>query len=296
MEDMFNKYRVNMFNTYNLARKYFIKNYQSLINVEKYISDVIVKILKDHLQDIKEDFNETSYLYPFWANFKPLDRGRDPKHDQIPWIEVGEQTVGDKIKRVADDYFENVTDTGLPTGADHRFVVSSYEIKKLLSITDSVMIFLDTKTVGPRDDKSEVVASPYQVSGNGSWTDVKKNINNDIVKATGKKKIHDFYPAVSPILITSKSKILPIVHVFIKPVYSMNNLDSIGSGQPINLFKLITTPNGLLLTVKPNYLKKYPHLLYPGKDDMKKSLIKRRARINAEILKDISPWRYRIIK
>ena len=295
MQDMFNKFRHQMFTKYNDARSFFIKNPNCLINSEKYISDTITKILNDHMKDITKDFNETSYLYPFWANYQPLAWGRDPKHDQIPWIEVGEQTVGDKIKRVADDYFEKITDTGVPIGADHRFVVKSKKLLSLLQITDSVMIFLDTKTVGPRDDKDEVVASPYQVSGDGIWTEENKNVQNHLVLATGKKKTHDFYPAVSPLLVTSDNQVLPIIHIFIKPVYTMNNLNSKGTGQPIKEFKLITIPNGLLLTVNPNYLKQYPHLLYPGKDTKNKNLIKRRARINTDILKKIASWRFKII-
>jgi hypothetical protein len=45
------------------------------------------------------------------------------------------------------------------------------------------------------------------------------------------------------------------------------------------------------MCVNPNYLKKYPGLLYPGKDDKGKDPRKLRARIDFDILRKINSWR-----
>jgi len=47
-----------------------------------------------------------------------------------------------------------------------------------------------------------------------------------------------------------------------------------------------------LLTENPNYLKRYPGLLFPGKDDKDKDPRKVRARISFELLRKIASWRY----
>jgi hypothetical protein len=44
--------------------------------------------------------------------------------DQYPWLEVGEHTIGAKLPRLLVNSFD-VRDTGIPTGADQRFVISS---------------------------------------------------------------------------------------------------------------------------------------------------------------------------
>jgi hypothetical protein len=51
-------------------------------------------------------------------------------------------------------------------------------------------------------------------------------------------------------------------------------------------------PNGILLIIDPGYLRKYPELLFPGKDDKSKDPRKMRARISFRILRQIAPWRH----
>lgn len=62
-------------------------------------------------------------------------------------------------------------------------------------------------------------------------------------------------------------------------------------GQPLESIMNICVPNGLLLTIAPNYLNNYPGLFYPGKDDKKKDPKKVRVRVSFEILREIAPWR-----
>ena len=294
-EDMFKTFRNDMFDKYSQARKDY-NHPEKLIELEKFMTNKVKFLIESHLDEIVHDFNEASYLSPFWAEYPPLDRGRGPRGDQTPWIEVGEQAVGEKIKRYAAEAFEQVDDIAIPDGPDHRIGVKDPGIKRILQNTDSAMLFLDSKTVGPRDDKDEVVASPNQVSGNGRWNSVLENVTNDLITAKGKRASQNFQPALAPIIVDSAGTVRPVVLIFIKPVYSMNNQNG-GSGQPLEKLKLITVPNGLLLTQSPNYVQRFKddHLFYPGKDDKSTNILKRRARINAIVLEKIADWRYQII-
>lgn len=296
-EDMYNRYRQMMFDKYNAARADYIANPDRLIKLEQFMTEQVKKIIKSHLNEIIHDFNEASYLNPFWASYPPVDRGRASIGDQIPWIEVGEQAVGEKVKRFAPEVFEHVDDIAVPDGPDHRIGITDSSIGKILKNTNSAMLFLDTKTVGPRDDKPEVVASTNQVCGNGHWDSVVENVTNDVILSRGSRATHEFQPALSPLIVDSDGHVRPVVIIFIKPVYSMNNLEK-GTGQPLKEIKLVTIPNGLLLSYGPCYLEKYGmrHLFYPGKDDKTTPPLKRRSRINANILQEIDSWRYQIIK
>ena len=79
----------------------------------------------------------------------------------------------------------------------------------------------------------------------------------------------------------------------IKPVYSMVHREGVEEnlGQPLSKIKVASIPNGILLTSDPNYLSKYPHLFFPGKDDSKKDLRKLRASFSFDILEEIDSWR-----
>lgn len=119
---MFNEKRELMFNQYNRARNYFIQNPNQLIEVEHHIVNLVNHTIAYNLEEIKKDYNEASYLYPFWAEYQPVKRGRDPRGDQVPWIEVGEHAVGEKINRFISSQYR-IAEVGLPSGADDRFVL-----------------------------------------------------------------------------------------------------------------------------------------------------------------------------
>ncbi|UFU00169.1 BglI family type II restriction endonuclease [Radiobacillus kanasensis] len=67
--------------------------------------------------------------------------------------------------------------------------------------------------------------------------------------------------------ILSNGTIAPVVHIYLKPIYSMLSLTSDKVGQPLERIRVITVPNGLLLIMNPNYLKLHPDLSFPGKDN-----------------------------
>lgn len=287
---MFNQYKELQFSLYNKAVEFYKENPERLIEIERFVMNEILHFIDLHLPEITRDYNEASYLHSFWKNYPPLDRGRAPVGDQYPWIEVGEQVFGNKLARYFAANF-GVKDAGLPSGSDDRCIISSERIKQILGFTDSVWVFIDIKSAGPRDDFNHAVMSPYQISGSGVWNNIDDGVKNAPIKARGKFVTHKFMCSLSPIYVLSDGTIAPLVTFAIKPVYSMTHEDGVNVGQPLSKIKVASIPNGLLLTKQPNYLKKYPHLFYPGKDDKSKDIRKIRARVSFEVLNEIDSWR-----
>lgn len=294
---MINDHKIKQHEKYTAARKLFIINHQVMIDIEKYMAECLFDILKNNLDEIKSDYNEASFLYPFWKNYPPDDRGNQPVADQYPWIEVGEHAVGSKLPRLLNNKFY-VSDAGLPTGADQRFILTSDELSKITDgLTDSIWLFVDIKSVGPRDDQDHTVMSHNQVSGSGEWDKPEEGVKNKILKAIGKRASHDFHVSMPPLFVNSAGKILPVVIMAIKPVYTMlpATQGDRNDGQPLIRMDLVTIPNGLLLTENPNYLELFPGLLFPGKDDKSKDPRKLRARISFPILGKIADWRVQVL-
>ena len=283
---MFYKYKDIQFEEYKKAAEFFTKNPQHLIDIEFFVMEEIKHFINLHLPEIKRDYDEASYLYSFWKNYPPLDRGRAPKGDQYPWIEVGEQVFGNKLSRYFASNF-SVKDAGLPSGADDRCIIASERIRQILSITDSVWVFVDIKSAGPRDNFNHAVMSPYQISGSGEWNTVDSGVSNKPIPAIGKRTSHDFMCSLSPIYILSDKTVAPLSACVIKPVYSM--LEE--GGQPLKQIKIASIPNGILLTKNPNYITSHKGLFFPGKDDKEKDIRKIRARIDFSVLKTIDEWR-----
>jgi Restriction endonuclease BglI len=296
---MFHLHTERQFNSYNMARNALIKNPNILIDLEKYLTDHLKNGLVSNLSEIKSDYNEASFLYPFWRNCPPDDRGRQPVMDQYPWIEVGEHSIGCKIPRILDRHF-SLRDAGLPTGADQRFLLKHEEIEVITQgLTNTAWLFIDIKSVGPRDDQDHTVMSHNQVSGDGIWEHQNTGIINTVFQATGSRSQHEFHSSMPPIFVLSDGTIAPVVIMALKPVYAMLPETRAGSrndGQPIIRLDLACIPNGLLLTKNPGYLRDYPGLLFPGKDDKKTNPKKLRARIDFELLRIIDSWRYQSIK
>jgi len=289
---MFNKFRQEQFAKYNEARQFFLSHPEVLENLEKYFSEKLYSLIEENIQDIVEDYNEASMLYPFWQNYPADERGRMPRGDQYPWIEVGEHAVGDKLTRLLGKDFK-IKDTGLPTGPDKRFILKSEEIDRITNgYTDSVWLFVDIKSVGPRDDFDHAVMSHNQISGDGSWSEISTGVKNSVMLATGKHRQHEFHCSIPPLYILSNGTCAPVINIALKPVYKMLALEEdSGEGQPLKKITLATIPNGLLLLETMKYLKKYPSLFYPGKDDKGKNPLKVRCRVDFKILRKIAQWR-----
>jgi len=176
-------------------------------------------------------------------------------------------------------------------------VVKSSKILDLTGgLTDSAWIFVDIKSVGPRDDHAHAVMSHNQISGNGYWFELEDGLKNTIMTAKGKYSEHAFHSSVPPIYVLSDETVLPVINFCLKPVYGMLSLGGDeDNGQPLNRLELVSIPNGLLLEEAPGYLKQYPSLIYPGKDDKQKNPLKIRARVDFKILKKIDNWRVKEI-
>lgn len=291
---MINLYRQQQFQLYNSARNYFIASPNTLIELERFLTNHIVSLVKSNLAEIKNDYNEASYLYPFWENYPPGDRGRQPIMDQYPWLEVGEHAIGAKLPRLLVNSFD-VRDTGIPTGADQRFVISSKNILEATQgFTNSAWLFIDIKSVGPRDDQDHTVMSHNQVSGDGTWENSQAGVRNSILQVIGARASHDFHASIPPIYVLSDGTIAPVVIIALKPVYQMlqaNHSNIRNNGQPLERIDVACIPNGLLLTQNPNYLNTYRGILFPGKDDKSKDPRKLRVRVSFSLLKKIHPWR-----
>lgn len=295
VNNMFTRFSESQHTAYLEAIAYYEQNPQRLIDAERFVMDEILHFINIHQPEIKTDYDEASYLYSFWKNYPPLDRGRSPVGDQYPWIEVGEQVFGNKLQRHFNANFA-VKDPGLPSGADDRCVISCERIRQILGNTDSVWVFVDIKSAGPRDDFDHAVMSPYQISGSGQWDATVDGMRNDPIPAQGKKATHNFFCSLSPIYVLSDGTVAPLLTFVIKPVYEMKK-DGQGQtiGQPLAKIKVASIPNGILLTRKPNYNMLYPGLFFPGKDDQSKDKRKMRARISFSLLKEIADWRIKEI-
>lgn len=294
---MFDVGSKRQFSIYNKARDTLLENPEILISLEKFITHKLYEKVQENIVEIQEDYDEASLLYPFWKNYPPDDRGRQPKGDQYPWIEVGEHAVGSKLSRLLGTEFL-IRDTGLPSGADQRFVLRSKEIEEITGgLTDAIWLFVDIKSVGPRDDAHHTVMSHNQISGDGIWEVPDEGIKNTVLVAKGKRTSHPFHCSMPPLFVLSDGTILPNIFIALKPVYKMLSMDNDGSesGQPLLRIGFASIPNGLLLTENPGYLKKYPGLLFPGKDDKTKNPLKVRARIDFGLLEAIAEWRYQEI-
>jgi hypothetical protein len=187
---------------------------------------------------------------------------------------------------------------GLPSGPDQRFLLRSQEIDRILGFTDALMVLIDVKSVGPRDDFEHTVLSPFQVSGDGLWRRADLGVKNSVMMASGARTNHPFHCALPPIYVTSDLQPAPTISVFVKPVYSMLQSSSQNKrtvGQPLERVTLATLPNGILLTQNPNYLQRWPGLFFPGKDDKSQSNKRRRARVSFAVLKEIADWRVQTI-
>jgi hypothetical protein len=294
---MFNQSRSQQFVKYNEVRKRLIASPEDLISLEKICSDYLSDIISENIAEIARDYNEATYLYPFWQNYPPDNRGRQPIGDQYPWIEVGEHVFGEKLARLFSKKFE-MREPGVPTGPDLRFVIKSDEIFKVTNgLTDQCWLFIDIKSVGPRDNFSHTVMSHNQISGDGLWDDIDGGVHNTIMKATGPRQSHTFHCSIPPFYILSDGTVLPVVILAIKPIYEMLSMNKslAQKGQPLKEIVVVTIPNGILLGVKPGYLKQFPRLLFPGKDDKGKNPLKIRARVSFDILKQINEWRIKSI-
>ena len=287
-----NTHRLSQFETYGRVHAILCSNPEILIDLEKAVLERIVGLIETDLPAICADYDEASYLYPFWQQYQPANRGRGPKGDQMPWIEVGEHAVGERFSRLLTKEFD-VRNPGTPIGSDNRCLISSTLISTVTqSLTSSVFLSVDTKSAGPRDNYPHIVVSPNQVSGDGVWAIAETGIVNSPTEAVGSRRRHSFQPTLPPLYVLADQTIAPVVTLAVRERYLMVPT----GGQPLHQIDVICIPNGLLTFVNPGYKQQHPDLLFPGKDDKGKNPLKMRARVSFERLKAIAGWRVQVVR
>ncbi len=224
---------------------------------------------------ISSDFDAAARLLPFWINYPPEQRGRQPRGDSIPWSEVGETSIGANVVRSLIAVFPDLLFPGLPSGADIRFM------------TGDALVHFDIKLTGPNDRPDEIVASPNQISGDGAgWRN--GAFLNSKVSVKGKRATMEFQPELPPFYIYDQ-KTLPCLTFFLKGVYVVEGIGI----QPVDYLEVSCVPNGLLLFDGPKYADHYPGLLIPGKDEHAKK--KKRTRVRLEPLGRVAAWRREVV-
>jgi len=256
---------------YQLARGSLINDGgHKLIELERSIADKFLKILVSNAAEIKADFDEATYLKPFWVKYAPVQRGHKPRGEAFPWGEVGEKVLEGYLYSKAQTEFDDVRFIGVPYGHDVRFS------------TSEAFIHIDIKATGPTDNIDEVVSSPNQVTGDGVL-DADGVMSNSPFKVKGLRKIMDFNPELAPFVLY-KGKVLPVITFYLKVVYAVVKKGN----QPLEHLELICVPNGLLMFDGPNY-SSIDKLFTPGKDEV--HVKRKRTRIKLDPLASIEKWR-----
>ena len=268
----------NLAQQFASLRKYYLENIAEIIEVEKQITfwlleDILLKIA----EQINIDFStQAEKLLPFWIEYPPEQRGRRPKGDSIPLLELGEKTLVSHLLSTL-GRFDFVSFPGLPTGGDVRFA------------TNTAFVHLDIKLTGPNDNPDEIVVPPNQVSGDGAYWGSGVLNSNWPVKYVRKGRTgevnYQFQPKLPPFYILDNKPLL-CVTMFLEAVYSVSDYGI----QPLSYFELICVPNGLIMFDSLK-LAQAANLILSGKDDKSKSEDSRRIRIRLDPLSEIAQWR-----
>lgn len=250
--------------------EFLANNCEKLLAIEKEHTELLVSVLLGIAPAIYEDFNRCMALRPFWENYAPEQRGRQPTGESFPWGDLGEHTIAPHLIRAMSQAIKDIRFPGLPFGGDFRYS------------TDKVIAHLDLKITGPNDNPNEVVVNQNQVSGDGSgWNE--RGILNSAVTVKGPRRTMNFQPVLTPIYVEPDG-VKACLTFFLKAIYRVDELGV----QPLEYMELVCTPNGLLAFDGPRYID-VPGLFIPGKDIIEK--VKRRTRIRLDPLCGIASWR-----
>lgn len=257
---------------YFAIRTDLIKEEQATILAaeRKYMGELL-DIVKSVAEDIYQDFEKAVELRPFWVNYAPRQRGRASTDTAVPWGDMGEKTIIARLSRAIAEKYPELTHPGVPVGGDARLA------------TSDAFIHLDIKLTGPNDNANELVASPYQISGDGSqWVN---GVINSREVVMGPRATMEFQPQLPPFYVLKGNTLLCLTY-FLKTVYMVVEKGN----QPLGYLELVCVPNGLLLFDGPEYAANTRMLLIPGKDDKKKTGEKR-VRVRLDPLASLGEWR-----
>lgn len=266
------------FKTYTDARKRLSDNPGQIVKLEREARDFLLDALLTVAPAIERDWGHAHDTLPYWIEAAPKQRGRQPRNQGVPWIEVAEYVPMSHMAAELGRRFGNdAVFPGLPTGGDLRFSL------------EKVLVHLDGKAAGPNDRHDEVVVPPYQLSGDGAVTKTgqlapKPSILNSALTFPGRNKSGTFYPSLPPIY-TYADHTKMCVTAFLKVVYDVHSLGD----QPLDHMTLAVVPNGILL--HDEGLAQVPLLFARGKDDTSKPARDRRCRVMFDALAGIDAWR-----
>jgi len=251
--------------------------HEQIRDLEKEYMRRLLELTLSCADRIRHDFETATALLPFWINYSPKQRGRQPTGLSVPWAEVGEKALAFNLVSQLPDVFPDVSFPGLPFGGDIRFA------------TRSAVVHLDVKLTGPNDFAGEIVVPTQQVSGDGhDWSN---GVVNNSCPVTGVRSTMMFCPRLPPFYVVA-GKIRVCLTYFLKAVYLVEDMGH----QPLDYLELICLPNGLLLFDGPRYAA-VPQLLIPGKDDKKKPAEDKRTRVRLEPLSRIEDgWRCVVLR
>lgn len=253
------------------ARNHLLKDTSAILKLEQAYMILLVEQLTSISAQIAQDFDDASKFIPFWINYPPLQRGRAPSGQSVPWQEVGETVIGAYAIRAISQNMPHIRHPGLPSGSDIRFM------------TNDAIIHFDIKITGPNDRADEVVASPNQVSGDGLYWD-NGGVKNSPVTIHGQRADMIFQPELPPFYMKDDNILLCLTY-FLKGVYSVTTFGE----QPLDYLELICVPNGLVAFSSENYNQTIAGLFIPGKDEHNHP--KKRVRVRMNPLSNLADWR-----
>lgn len=259
---------------YIAARAALEADPQQILLLEEHYMALLANAIAPIADIIAADFNNPAELYAFWINYPPLDRGRAPTGESIPWQEVGETVIGPHIVRSLTTRHPAFTYPGLPSGADLRFR------------SVDALIHLDIKVTGPNDVAAEIVASPNQISGDGAGWQNGGMLNTPVTIRGRRQRPMIFQPELAPFYIFQNTPLICLTY-FLKAVYTVTRRGH----QPLEYIDLLCAPNGLLAFTGPNYNASNPGLFIPGKDRI--DAPKKRVRLRTDPLVNLHAWRKR---
>jgi hypothetical protein len=253
---------------------------ERIIALEERYMKVLLEVLLEAAPGIARDFNRPKDLVPFWTHYPPEQRGRAYSGTSTPWGEMGEKAVDANFTQVLYEKTPALTYPGLPGGSDLRFA------------TEDALIHFDFKVTGPNDRDDEIVASPNQISGDGSrwegggavgWWEGGGVLNSPFTVVGRRGGRRTFQPTLPPFYVLD-GRVLLCLTYFLKVVYAVR---AVGD-QPLNHLELVCVPNGLLLFDGPGFAS-VKGLLTPGKDET--TVQRPRTRVRFDPLARIAGWR-----
>ena len=249
-------------------------NPAALVAFEKVYMQHLLAVLEQTVKNMYTDFNESAGdLLPFWLNYPPEQRGRNPKNEATPMLELGEKLTSSHLIHAVSNYFGDVTFPGLPTGGDVRFA------------TSEALVHLDIKVSGPNETPNDLVVPPNQVSGDGANANALGILNSTTPITTRTGNHYDFQPKLPPFYLLGGRTLLCLTF-YLKVIY-----DTEGYGiHPLRYFELVCVPNGLLMFDGPQ-LYRTTGLLAAGKDESAKPDSTKRMRVKLIPLSKLDPWR-----